>query len=131
MIRKIPSEVVFIIPCKQLKEMKKNVRVYQEAIHRLETALELCPTIGATGKDHEYTAFFHYFVRNHDLFICEYDKEERLMFGLEIQNGNLYLSEWGNYRVSQIITTENVTIDLNFPMQTLQVALNPDNKPQP
>ena len=57
----IPHEVAALIPCVQLLVTKKELRLFQGCIQRLEKALNLCPTIGATEGATEHPAIFHYF----------------------------------------------------------------------
>lgn len=119
----IPKEVAALIPYGQLYVTKRNIREFQDAIHRLAIALKLCPKIGATEKSKEHPAIFHYFFGGSDFYICEYEPDEGLMFGYGILNGDLQNSEWGYFSVKEFAQSKYINIDYHFEVQTIEAAL--------
>ncbi|MDR0496218.1 MAG: hypothetical protein LBH42_01235 [Treponema sp.] len=119
---RIPEAVAALIPCGQLYVTKKSIKEFQDAIHRLLIALQLCPEIGATDGAKEHPAIFHYFYGGTDIYICEYDGID-LMFGYTILNGDLECSEWGYTSLSEITRLPQFNIDYHFPVQTIEAAL--------
>ena len=119
----IPREVAALIPCIQLLVTKKEYRVYQECIQRLEKALKHCPKIGTTDGAKEHPALFHYFFGGTDYYVCEYNPENGLMFGYAILNNDLHNSEWGYFNVSELAQSKFLNIDYHFQEQTIEAAL--------
>jgi len=122
-ITTIPEAVAALIPCGQLYVTKRNIKEFQDAIHRLEIALKLCPKIGATNGAKEHPAIFHYFYGGSDFYVCEYDPQDGLMFGYGILGGDLPNSEWGYFSVSEFSQSKHLNIDYHFPVQTIEAAL--------
>jgi hypothetical protein len=121
-IKTISPEVAALIPCDQLKVTKRNIREFQDAIQRLETALQKCPKIGATDGMEEHSAIFHYFYGGTDIFICEYDQKDK-MFGYSILSGDIENSEWGYFSLSEITAIPQFNIDYHFDEQSIEAAL--------
>ena len=118
----IPAEVAAIIPVVQLKITRQNLPDYTEAIQRLETKLQKCPVIGATDNMREHPAIFHYFFGSTDIFICEYDRKDK-MFGYSILGCDLENSEWGYFHLPEITNIPKFNIDYYFKEQSIETAL--------
>ena len=120
--KKIPPEVAALIPCGQLEFTKRNMRVFQGTIQRLETALKLCPAIGATEWSKERLAIFHYFYDSTNILICEFDQND-LMFGCTILDGDLLNSRWGYISLLEITHMPQCHLNFHFPVQTMEAVL--------
>jgi hypothetical protein len=82
----------------------------------------------------EHPAMFHYFTGGTDMYICEYDRVDGLMFGFTILNGDLPNSEWGYIDVNGIRTFPVFYLDYHFEEQSIEAALyrqHPDYYPLP
>jgi len=121
-IKIIPEGVAALIPCSQLEYTRKYLIEFQDQIHRLAIALQLCPKIGETEGAKEHPAIFHFFYAGTDIFICEYDSKD-LMFGYTILSGDLQNAEWGYTSLSEITKLPQFNIDYYFPVQTIEAAL--------
>ncbi len=44
----------------------------------------------------------HFFLSSNDWFAAEYDKDDRIFFGYAILNGDLEMSEWGNFAYDEL-----------------------------
>jgi hypothetical protein len=121
-LTKIPPAVAALIPELQLKFTKEFLHKYSGAIKRLEALLEKCPYIGETDGMEEHPAFFHYFYGSTDIFICEYDRNDK-MFGYAILGGDLPNSEWGYFNLSDITSVPQFNLDYHFEEQTIEAAL--------
>jgi hypothetical protein len=120
----IPPEVAAIIPYSQLQVTKENLDAFRKPIERLKEQLEKCPKIGSTENKDEHPAMFHYFCGGAtDIYICEYDPEDRLMFGYNILNGDLDNSEWGYTSLEEILPIAIMNIDYYFDEQSIEAAL--------
>jgi hypothetical protein len=122
-ITTIPAAVAALIPVGQLKVTKKSLHEFSDAIERLEATLKKCPKIGETDGMKEHPAIFHYFYGSTDIFICEYDPKEELMFGYAILGGDLANSEWGYFRPSELTSIPQYNIDYHFQEQSIEAAL--------
>jgi len=121
-LKTIPEAVAALIPCGQLYVTKRNIKEFQDAISRLETALNKCPAIGVTGGMKEHPAIFHYFYGGTDIYICEYDRKD-LMYGYAILGGDLQNSEWGSFSLSELTKINQLNIDYHFKEQSIEAAL--------
>ena len=122
-LKTIPTEVTALIPVFQLEVTKGNLKEFADCIERLETALKNCPKIGKTDGQKEHPAIFHYFYGGSDIYICEYDPEDNLMFGYGILNGDLQNSEWGYFSVEELVNSKYLNIDYHFEEQSIEAAL--------
>ena len=102
---------------------KRNLKEFLDGIERLETALKNCPKIGKTDGKKEHPAIFHYFYGGSDIYICEYDPEDNLMFGYGILNGDLQNSEWGYFSLEELANSKYLNIDYHFEEQSIEAAL--------
>jgi hypothetical protein len=118
----IPPEIAALIPAAQLKVTKDNLNEYAEAIRNLETILEKCPNIGETDNMKEHPAIFHYFYGSTDIFICEYDRKNK-MFGYAILGYDVENSEWGYFNLPDIIQNPKLNIDYHFKKQSIEAAI--------
>jgi hypothetical protein len=118
----IPAAVAALIPVAQLKETKGNLQAFTGTIQHLETLLEKCPKIGNTDGVNEHPAIFHFFYGSTDIFICEYDRKDK-MFGYAILGGDVENSEWGYFNLSDITSFPKFNIDYYFKSQTIEAAL--------
>ena len=119
----IPAEVSIIIPKYQLEITKGNLKAFADSITELETALKKCPKIDETEGQKEHPAIFHYFFGGTDIYICEYDPAEKLMFGYVILNGDLQNSEWGYFSLEELANSAYLNIDYHFGEQSIKAAL--------
>ncbi|MDR2596357.1 MAG: hypothetical protein LBC76_03440 [Treponema sp.] len=117
----IPPEVAVLIPRMQLEFTKENLEDFSDAILRLQAQLEKCPKIKETDGMKEHPAIFHYFYDITDIFICEYDGINK-MFGFAIL-GDLEMSEWGYFSLSELTGIAPLNIDYYFSEQSIEVAL--------
>ena len=123
-ITTIPPAVAAIIPYNQLAVTKKNLHAFAAEIERLETQLAKCPKRYETYGMKEHPAIFHYFYGGTDMYICEYDQEESLMFGFVILNGDLQNAEWGYISLAEILPIPIMNIDYHFEEQSIEAALH-------
>jgi len=123
-ITTIPQAVAAIIPYNQLAVTKKNLHAFTAEIERLETLLEKCPRLKETDGMKEHPAIFHYFYGSTDMYVCEYDQEESLMFGFVILNGDLQNAEWGYISLAEILPIPIMNIDYHFEGQSIEAALH-------
>jgi hypothetical protein len=133
-ITTIPPEVAAIIPYQQLQVTEENLSAFAPAIGRLQQQLAKCPNLRKTECMKEHPALFHYFTGGTDMYICEYDKEDGLMFGFTILNGDLPNSEWGYIDINEIRTIPVFNLDYHFEEQSIEAALfrrNPEYYPMP
>ena len=121
-IRTIPEGIAALIPYSQLEYTKKYLIEFQDQIHRLAIAYNLCPKIGETDGAKEHPAIFHFFCASTDIYICEYDGKD-LMFGYTILNGDLQNAEWGYTSLSEIKKIPLLNIDYYLQVQTIEAAL--------
>jgi len=122
-LKTIPAEVAALIPKYQLEVTTGNLKAFADSITELETALKKCPKIGETKNSKEHPAIFHYFYGGSDIYICEYDPAEKLMFGYGILNGDLSNSEWGYFSVEELANSKYLNIDYHFEEQSIEAAL--------
>ena len=130
----IPPKVAAVIPYQQLQVTEENLSAFAPAIERLQQRLEQCPKLRKTDGMKEHPAIFHYFAGSTDMYICEYDPEDGLMFGFSILNDDLPNSEWGYIDVNEIRTVPVFNIDYHFEEQSIEAALyrrNPGYYPLP
>ena len=118
----IPAEVAALIPVAQLEITKNNLQEFSEALQRFEASLKKCPNIGETDNLNEHPAIFHYFYGSTDIFICEYDRNNK-MFGYGILNADLDNSEWGYFNLPDITNIPKFNIDYHFEEQSIEAAL--------
>jgi len=118
----IPPEVAALIPPAQLQITKRNIKEFQSGIENLEIALSKCPKPYQTDGMKEHPAIFHYFLGSTDIFICEFDREDR-MFGYGILSGDLKNSEWGYFSLTSLKKSIHLNIDYHFEEQTIEAAL--------
>jgi hypothetical protein len=71
----------------------------------------------------EHPAMFHYFYGGTDMYICEYDPNDGLLFGYTILNGDLDNSEWGYTSLAEIRGISVLNIDYHFAEQSIEAAL--------
>jgi hypothetical protein len=119
----IPPAVAALIPCGQLRVTRLNPIAFADALERLEQQLKICPKLRATDGKKEHPAIFHYFYGGTDMYICEYDPDEDLLFGYTILNGDLDNSEWGYTSLSEIRGISVLNIDYHFEAQSIEAAL--------
>jgi hypothetical protein len=119
----IPPAVAALIPCGQLRVTKENPEAFADALERLEQQLEKCPKIGKTDGMKEHPAIFHYFYGGTDMYICEYDPDDGLLFGYTILNADLDNSEWGYTSLLEIRGISRFNIDYHFEEQSIEAAL--------
>jgi hypothetical protein len=127
-IKPIPPEVAAIIPLGQYAVTEEHPDTFSDAIERLESRLRECPPIGGTESMdrtlvREHPAMFHYFYGGTDMYMCEYDRKNGIMFGFAILNGDLQNAEWGYIDLAQIITIPVMNIDYHFEEQSIEAAL--------
>jgi hypothetical protein len=120
----IPTEVSAIIPYSQLEVTKENLHAFTAEIQRLEKQLSKCPKLYGTRGMKEHPAIFHYFYGGTDIYICEYDQDDGLMFGFVILNGDLQNAEWGYISLEEILPIAIMNIDYHFQEQSIEAALH-------
>jgi hypothetical protein len=119
----IPPAVAAIIPYLQLRFTKESEEDFSSVIQRLEEQLRKCPKIGETDSLKEHPAIFHYFFSGTDMYICEYDPDDGLLFGYTILNADLDNSEWGYTSLLDIRGLCALNIDYHFEEQSIEAAL--------
>ena len=122
-LKTIPAVVAAIIPKYQLKVTTGNLKAFAHSITSLEAALKKCPKICETERMKEHPAIFHYFCGGSDIYICEYDPEDGLMFGHGILNGDLPNSEWGYFSIEELTNSKYLNTDYHFEEQSIEAAL--------
>jgi hypothetical protein len=122
-MKTISVEIATIIPKRQLEFTKQHLDEYSDVIERLEKQLEKCPKLYETEKMKEHQAIFHYFCGKTDIYICEYEPKDCLMFGFSILNGDLHNAEWGYINISEIISIPIMNIDYHLEEQSIEMAL--------
>jgi hypothetical protein len=115
-------KVAALIPHAQYAVTIEHGEAFEEALERLETQLSICPKIKETDGLQEHPAVFHYFYGGTDIYVCEYDGEDK-MFGYTILNGDLYNSEWGYTSLSELTSIPFMNIDYYFEEQSIEAAL--------
>ena len=121
-LKKIPAAVAALIPTPQLILTTESLREYTNEINRLKTSLQNCPKLGETDGMKEHPAIFHYFYRSTDIYICEYDRKDK-MFGYAILAGDLQNSEWGYFSLSELSRNVLYNIDYYWTEQSIEAAL--------
>jgi hypothetical protein len=121
-LKTIPPEVAALIPKAQLKITAGNLREFSDAILRLKAQLEKCPKIRETDGMKEHPAIFHYFYGGTDIYICEYDRYDK-MFGYGLLNGDIENSEWGYFSLTELTNISVINIDYHFQEQSIEAAL--------
>jgi hypothetical protein len=119
----IPPELAVIIPKGQLEFTKQHLDDYLDSIEQLEKQLSKCPKLYETEKMKEHQAIFHYFCGRTDIYICEYEPNESLMFGFTILNGDLHNAEWGYINITEITSISIMNIDYHLEEQSIEAAL--------
>jgi hypothetical protein len=119
----IPPAVAALIPFSQLRVTKESPEAFADALKRLEQQLEKCPKLRATDGMNEHPAIFHYFFGGTDMYICEYDPDDSLLFGYTILNGDLENAEWGYTSLLDIRGICALNIDYHFEEQSIEAAL--------
>jgi hypothetical protein len=122
-IKTIPPEVAAIIPLGQYAVTEEHPDTFAEAIERLKSRLRKCPPIGGTEGMKEHPAIFHYFYGGTDMYFCEYDRKNGVMFGFVILNEDLQNAEWGYIDLAEIITIPIMNIDYHFEEQSIEAVL--------
>jgi hypothetical protein len=122
-INTIPPAVAAIIPYSQLRFTEESVEDFSDSIEQLETQLNKCPKIGATDGMKEHPAIFHYFYGGTDMYICEYDPDDCLLFGFTILNADVDNAEWGYTSLEEIRGISVFNIDYHFEEQSIEAAL--------
>jgi hypothetical protein len=122
-MKKIINELKSIIPVGQFKFTKRHVDAYSDVLEKLKDQLTKCPKLHETDGMKEHPAIFHYFCGKTDIYICEYDKDDDIMFGFSILNGDFYNSEWGYINIADIIKISLMNIDYYFEEQSIEAAL--------
>ena len=122
-LKPISAEITALIPKDQLLFTKQNILSYQDCIKNLESQLQKCPDIGETDSMKEHPAIFHYFYGSTDIFICEYDRNNR-MFGYAILGGDLDSFECGYFNLSDLTGIPRLNIDYHFEEQSIEAALH-------
>jgi len=120
----IPPAVAAIIPYSQLAVTKQYLYTFTREIEHLEKQLSKCPRLKQTDGMKEHPAMFHYFYGGTDMYICEYDPEDGLMFGFVILNGDLQNAEWGYVSLKEILPITVMNIDYHFEEQSIEAALH-------
>jgi hypothetical protein len=120
-------KVSALIPHAQYVVTIEHRKAFEEALKQLEIRLEKCPKLGETdGLNQilvrEHPAMFHYFYGGTDIYICEFDGEDK-MFGYTVLNGDLQNSEWGYTSLSEITAIPVMNIDYYFEEQSIEAAL--------
>jgi hypothetical protein len=113
--------VAQLIPYTQYAMTIEYIEEFGTALTRLEKQLERCPALKATEGMEEHPAIFHYFYGATDIYICEYDSEDK-MFGFTILNGDVDNSEWGYISLAEICDISIMNIDYYFEDQTIEAA---------
>ena len=121
-LKTIPPDVAALIPRMQLEFTKENLGEFSKAILQLKTQLKKCPKIKETDHLKEHPAIFHYFYEATDFYICEYDRINT-MFGFAILGGDLEMSEWGYFSLSELTGIAPLNIDYYFAEQSIEAAL--------
>jgi hypothetical protein len=119
----IPPAVAAILPYSQLRFTKESEEDFSGSIKLLEAQLHKCPKIGKTDGMKEHPAIFHYFYGGTDMYICEYDPDDDLLFGYTILNADLDNSEWGYTSLAEIRGISVLNIDYHFEAQSIEAAL--------
>jgi hypothetical protein len=118
----IPPAVAALIPYSQLRFTRESTEDFTSEIKLLETQLDKCPKIGETDGLKEHPAIFHYFFGGTDMYICEYDPDDGLLFGYTILNADLDNSEWGYTSLLDIRGICALNIDYYFEEQSIEAA---------
>ena len=122
-IKTIPQAVAALIPFGQYAVTEKHLDAYADAIERLEKQLTKCPEIGGTDGMKEHPAIFHYFFGGTDMYFCEYDRKNGILYGFINLKGDLQNAEWGYVNLEQIITIPIMNIDYYLEEQSIEAAL--------
>jgi hypothetical protein len=127
-LKTIPPEVAAVIPWGQYEVTAEHLDTFTEAIQRIEQQLQKCPKLRETdGMNRtlvrEHPAILHYFYGGTDMYICEYDPKDGIMFGFAILNGDLQNAEWGYIDLAEIITIPVMNLDYHFEEQSIEAAL--------
>ena len=120
----IPPAVAAIIPYSQLAVTKQYLYSFTREIEHLEKQLSKCPRLKQTDGMKEHPAMFHYFYGGTDIYICEYDPEDGLMFGFVILNDDLQNAEWGYISLTEILPIPIININYHFEEQSVEAALH-------
>jgi hypothetical protein len=116
------EEAARLIPCSQLLVTVANPETYSEPMERLNRIAGTIPAIGDTEGMKEHPAILYYFYGGTDMYICEYNPEEGLMFGYTILNGDLDNSEWGYSSLAEIRSIPPINLDYHWEEQSIEAA---------
>lgn len=114
-----------IIPPLQYKttlsysKYSEDADFFKEKIKEISSIYQNAPALyegKGKRKNGQTPLLFRYFhPSGTEQYICEIDKEEGLVYGFGILNGELHFAEWGYQRLQDITSIKNMEMDYHIP----------------
>lgn len=112
----LPLNVRKFMPLMQ-QRIVANSEEFAEIVEQLENELQQIPEY----YDETETVFAHFFFRDCDWFVLNWDRENELIFCYAIINGDLEMSELGDAYLPELLNSQ-IPIELDFHWEKKSLA---------
>ena len=127
---KLPRNIVKFMPLHQQTIVKEHHKEYKSIVERLDKEIQSIPDtpqqpLHNQGASHDrYLVYAHFFFGGYDWFVLDWDRENDILFGYAIINGDVEMSELGTTLLSDLIHYPLVELDFYWNKCTLAEALH-------